>query len=66
MAIGGDHAVAIKVVQKNELLGQRVQVGGRLASEDAKLRVAVALADVAENLIVGAVFLDDVDDVLED
>ncbi len=41
-----------------------VQVGRNFLAEKVKCLIAVALAHVAEHLIVGAVFFDDVDDVL--
>ena len=41
-------------------------VGGDVLAEDAERRVAVALGQIAEHLVVGAVLLDDIDDVLED
>ncbi len=63
--VGGDHAVAVEVVEQHELLGQRMQVGRRLAPEDAELRIAVPPADVAKDLVVGAVLFDDVDNMLE-
>ena len=43
-----------------------VLVGRDLGPEDAQGRIAVAFGDVAEDLVVGPVLLDDVDDVLED
>ena len=43
--------------------GQGVQIRRDLLAEDAQLRVAVAFLEAAENLIVGAVFLDDEKDV---
>src|SRR5438046_1293979 len=60
VAVGGDHAVAIVIVQQHKLLGQRVMIGRNLSAKNAKAWLAVAFANVAENLIVRAVFLDDV------
>jgi hypothetical protein len=42
-----------------------VQVRRDRRAELGERRVAVALRQVAQNLIAGAVFLDDVDDVLD-
>ena len=47
-------------------LRQGVVIGRHLFAEDGQARIAVALLHVAEHLVVGAVLLDDVDDVLED
>ena len=65
VAVGAHFAVAVEVVEQHELLGDGVVVGRDLAAEQAQARVAVALGDIAEDLVVGAVLLDDVDDVLD-
>ena len=57
---------AIGVVEQHELAHHLVLVRRDLLAEDAEVRVAVALLHIAEDLVVGAVLLDDVDDVLED
>ena len=66
MAVGAENARAIGVVEQDELTHHLVVVGRDLLAEDAERRVAVALGQIAEHLVVGAVLLDDVDDVLED
>ena len=55
------------------MLSSRTNVGAILCwlgvialAEDAERRIAVASADISQNLVVGPVLLDDVDDVLED
>src|SRR5205814_2088814 len=58
-------AVAINVVQQHELAHQLVVVGRHVLAEQAKLRRAVPLLDIAEHLVVSAIFLDDVDAVLD-
>ena len=65
VAVGRHHAVAVVVVQQDKLLGQGVVVGRDPPTVVAELRVAVALGKVAEDLVVGAIFLDDIDDVLD-
>ena len=65
VAVGRHDAVAVVVVEQHEALGQRVLVGRHLAPEDAQARVAVGLREVAEDLVVGAVLLEHVDDVLD-
>ena len=65
MAVGADLALDVKVVQEHELAGQGVVVGRDGLGEQADVRIAVAFFHVAEDLVVGAVFLDDVDDVLD-
>ena len=63
VAVGRHLAVAVEVVQQHELAGQLVVVGRDLLGEEAQVRVAIALLHVAEDLVVGAVLLDDVDDM---
>ena len=66
VAVGAEDRAAIGVVEEDELADELVLVGRHLLAEDAQGRVAVAFGDVAEDLVVGAVLLDDVDHVLED
>src|SRR6185437_840972 len=60
--VGAD---VIHVVVEAELRGQRVLVRRGLLAELRERRVAVALAHVAEQLVVGAVLLHDQEDVLD-
>lgn len=64
-AVAGDFAAVVEVVQQDKSLGQCVQVGRHVPPEDAAGGVTVALRQIAEHLIVGAVFLHDVDDMLD-
>src|ERR1019366_1225549 len=64
LAVGGDIAVDVEIVEQDEFARQFVQVGGDVFPEEDQRGVAVALFHVAQHLVVGAVFLDDVDDVL--
>ena len=66
VTVGAENAGAIGVVEQHEIARELVLVGRDPLAEDAECGVAVALGDVAEDLVVGAVLLDDVDDVLED
>ena len=63
--VGRDVAVAIQVVEQHELFGQLVMVGRDLAAEHHQRRIAVAARHVAEDLIVGAILLDDVQHILD-
>src|ERR1019366_1787387 len=49
MAVGGDVAVDIEVVQQDEFAGQFVKVGGGVFTEEDQRRVAVALLQVAQH-----------------
>ena len=59
-------AVAVEVVERDEFLGDVVMVRGHVAAEDAEVRVAIGVGEIAEKLVVGAVLLDDVNHVIKD
>ena len=65
MAVLGNLAVAVEVVQKHELLRQCVLIRRHLAPEEHQFRVAIALWEVAENLVVSAVLFENVNYVLD-
>ena len=66
VAVGAEDAGAVGVVEQDELADELVLIGSDLVAEDAEVWIAVAFLDVAEDLIVGAILLDDVDDVLDE
>ena len=66
MAVRAENAGAIGVIEQHELAHHLVLVRRDALAEDAERGVAVAFLDVTEDLVVGAVFLDDVEDVFED
>ena len=66
MAIRREDPAAVGVVEKHEPAGDGVVIGGDVGTEHAQLRAPVPPRQVAENLIVGAVLLDDVDDMLDE
>ena len=65
VAVGADLTLDVKVVEEHELSGQSVVVRRDGLGEQADVGFAVAFFHVAEYLVVGAVFLDDVDDILD-
>src|SRR2546430_1385671 len=65
VAIGADFALDVKVVKQHKVARQLVVVGSDALVEQAKARVAVAFGQVAEDLIVGAILLDDVNAILD-
>ena len=65
MPVGGQLPGVVEVVDQGELPDQRVLVRRDLFAELHQRRVAVAPDVVAEDLVVGPVLLDDVDDVLD-
>ena len=65
MTVGGVDAAAIEVVEQHILLGQCVMIGRNKCRVNAKVRIAVALWQIAKHLVIGFVFLEDVEDVLK-
>ena len=65
MAVGADIAVDVEIVEQDEFARQLVEIGRGVFAEEDQRRIAVALFHVAQHLIVAAIFLDDVDDVLD-
>src|SRR5271168_3875830 len=65
MSVAGNFSAVVEIVEHAELRGQLVLVGRDLGAVHGEGGVAVANPQVAENLIVGAVFFYDVDDVLD-
>ena len=65
VAVGRERALVVEVVEVTEPRRQRVRVRRDLLAELGVGRVAVALAQVTEDLVVAAVLLDDHDDVLD-
>ncbi len=53
----------VVVVEQHELLRKRVVVRRHVAPEQHERRIAVPLRHVSEHLVIGAVLLDDVEDV---
>src|ERR1017187_148476 len=65
VAVDAYFAVAVEVVEDDILACKSMLVGRDLLAEDGDLGIAVRFFQVAELLIVGAIFFDDVDDVLD-
>jgi hypothetical protein len=65
VAVDRDFAVTVEVVEEDVLLDEGMLVGSDLLAEEDEFGVAVGVRDVAEDLVVGAVLFDDVDDVLD-
>ena len=66
MPVAAHHARAARVVQENKFTRKFVLIGRHFFAENAEARVAVSFLDVAEDLIVRAIFFDDVNDVLDE
>ncbi len=65
MAVAGNFSAVVEIVEHAELQRQLVLVGRDVGAIHGEGRIAVAGLQIAENLVVGAVFFDDVDHVLD-
>src|ERR1051325_2170820 len=65
MTLLADFGVDEETVEEAEAFGARVMIRRDGAREKEQRRVAVALRQIGEQLIVGAVLFDDVDDMFE-
>ena len=65
MPVSAEDAGTINIIEQDELMRQLVLVGGDPLPKHAERGIAVTLWQITEYLIVGAVFLDDVDDVAD-
>ena len=63
MPIHADLGVDVKVVQQHELPGQGVMIGCDFFSKKGQAGITVAFLHVAEHPIVGAVLLNNVDNI---
>ena len=65
MAARAHLRVGVEVVEQNEVARQRMNVRRDLLREQAERAIAVALRQIAQHLVVRAVFLDDVNDMAD-
>ena len=64
VSVAGDIAAIVEIVQDPELAREFVLIRGDVSTVHGERRIAVRFRDVAEDLIVRPIFLDDVDDVV--
>src|SRR5262249_4237142 len=65
MTVGADFRFGEKVVEKDKFASEFVVVWRGAFGKKAQFWIAVALGQVAENLVVGAIFFNDVEDVFD-
>ncbi len=65
VAVVADLGIDVEVVEDSKFASQRVCVRRDLLAEQAERRVAVGAFDVAEDLVVGTVLADHIEDVLD-
>ena len=63
VAIGAHLTIGVEIVEQHKFAGERVGVGRDLFRKDTQPRITFALEHVAENLVVGPIFPDDVDHI---
>src|SRR5713101_8471289 len=64
-AFAADPAAGIKIVEGDELPRELVMIGSERLGKKCEPRITVAFLEVAEHLVIGAVLLQDVDDVVD-
>ena len=60
-----DLGIAIGIVEGHKLAGDGVLVGSYAFTKNSDRRIAITRLEIAKHLVVGAVFLDDVEDVFD-
>jgi hypothetical protein len=65
MPIGTDFAFDVKVIEEDEFAGELVVIGCYPFWKEAEGWIAIAPAEVAKDLIVGSILLDDIDAVFD-
>jgi len=65
VAVTGDVAAVIEIIENAELASKLVLVRSDVLAIHGERRIAVTDSQIAEHLIVGAILLDDVDDVAD-
>jgi hypothetical protein len=63
VAVVADLGIDVEAVEEDELGSEGVSVRSRLLAEEGQVGVAVSLRHVAEDLVVGSVLADHVEDV---
>ena len=64
MPVAGDVAAVVEIVENPELPRQLVLIGSDLLAVHGERWIAVGFGEIAEHLIVGAIFLNDVDHMM--
>ena len=65
VTVGANIAVDVKIIEQDEFAGEFEVIGSLFFAEQDEGGIPVSFAEATEDLIVGAIFFDDVDDVLD-
>src|ERR1700746_2272543 len=65
MSVAGDFPAVIEIVQDSELQCELVFVWSEVLTVHGERRIAISYFQISENLIVGSIFFDHVDNVLD-
>src|SRR6202000_2795871 len=60
VAVGTYLGINIKIIYQSKLVGNRVFIGRYFVAKNTKRSISIAFGDIAENLVVSAVFFYDV------
>ena len=65
MAIRADLPVYIKIIQQHKFPGESMLIGSDLLPKQYKTGVAIALGHIAQHLVIGPVFFNDIKDMFD-
>src|SRR5262245_29235628 len=65
MAVRAENTRAVAIIEQDKFANYFVLIGRKAFAENAKRRIAVALSDIAEYLIVSPIFLNNVNNMFE-
>ena len=65
MSIGADFCIYKEAIEDSKTFSQCMMIGRDRPREEHKRRISIGLREIAKQLIVCSIFLDDVDHMLE-
>ena len=65
MPVRAHVAIDVEVIEEHKFACQLVMVGADVFLEETERRIALALSDIAQHLIVAAIFFDDIEHMLD-
>src|SRR4051794_19812631 len=65
MAVGAQNPATISIIEQHEIANDFVLIWSNARAEDTQRSITLALRQVSQYLVVGAIFLNDVNDVLD-
>ena len=65
MSVGTDFRIHVEIIQQHETLCQRMLVWGDIPAKKQQGRISPSAGYICQHLVVGPVFLDDIEDILD-